>query len=210
MSKKLILFDFDGTIADTKFIAYDVYLDIAKRYGLKILSEEEIKAFHHDPLRKKLKAYDIPLSKLPGLMRQAAKIFHEKIEAAPVFDGIPRLIARLKERGDYVAIVSSNRKAIIDTFLRHHRWAAFDAVHGKAPMFKKEKSIQKIMKKFKVDKHQTLYIGDELRDIEACQRFSIDILAVTWGYDPREILETAQPKYLFDTVEALSQYLLDD
>ncbi len=209
MSRKLILFDFDGTIADTKFIAYEVYINLAKQYDLEILAEEEIRAFNQLSLREKLKALEIPLYKLPMLMKQAAKIFHEKIETAPFFEGMADLIKTLKENGYKVAIVSSNRKSIIESFLKNHQLDGFDAISGKAPLFKKERSIKKMMKKFKVDKHETTYIGDELRDIEACQRFSIEILGVTWGYDTRKILETAHPNHLFDTVDDLSNHLLN-
>lgn len=52
------------------------------------------------------------------------------------------------------------------------------------------------MKKHDLRPHQLLYVGDEHRDIVACQEVKVPVVAVTWGYDSQELLEKAKPNHL--------------
>jgi len=208
MPKTLILFDFDGTIADTKSIAFKAYQVIAKHYGIEMESEAQMNALNQLSIKDRLKAYNVPLYKVPTLIKKSSEILHETIQEAQIFEGMEALLRTLKAKGHTIAIVSSNRKSIIEAFLNSHQLDIFDALIGKAPMFKKEKSIKKMMKHFHAKKHETIYIGDEVRDIEASKRLGIDVLGVAWGYDAQSLLKASAPNNLFDTVDDLTKYLL--
>ncbi|MFZ1324135.1 MAG: HAD hydrolase-like protein, partial [Candidatus Saccharimonadales bacterium] len=49
----------------------------------------------------------------------------------------------------------------------------------------------------------TVYIGDETRDIQAARMAFIRAVSVTWGFNTRRILEKQRPAYLIDTPEEL-------
>jgi phosphoglycolate phosphatase len=53
-----------------------------------------------------------------------------------------------------------------------------------------------------------IYIGDELRDIEAARRVGIAAGAVAWGYNSTEVLERAAPELLFRQVPDIASALL--
>lgn len=48
-----------------------------------------------------------------------------------------------------------------------------------------------------------MYVGDEVRDIEACQKVGIKIAAVTWGLNTKEALERYHPDSLIDKPQQL-------
>ena len=50
-----------------------------------------------------------------------------------------------------------------------------------------------------------LYVGDEVRDIEAAKKAGIRIAAVTWGYNSKKALEAYKPDYLVTKPEELLQ-----
>jgi phosphoglycolate phosphatase-like HAD superfamily hydrolase len=52
------------------------------------------------------------------------------------------------------------------------------------------------MKEFGYSAREILFVGDELRDIEAAQETGVHMAAVTWGYNSTAALEAAGPDYL--------------
>ena len=56
-------------------------------------------------------------------------------------------------------------------------------------------------------KDDVVYIGDEERDIAACKKCKISIIAVTWGFDSKELLEKNNPHYLADTPKELLEII---
>jgi phosphoglycolate phosphatase len=57
------------------------------------------------------------------------------------------------------------------------------------------------MKKYRVTAEEILYVGDEHRDIEACQKTGVKMAAVTWGFDPLSLLQRGGPDYIADRPE---------
>ena len=70
--------------------------------------------------------------------------------------------------------------------------AIFD---GETPGSKAEKIIAS-MKKFGFEKNQTFMVGDVLSDITEGKKAGVMMVAVTWGYQPRERLREGKPDFL--------------
>jgi phosphoglycolate phosphatase len=41
-----------------------------------------------------------------------------------------------------------------------------------------------------------IYVGDETRDIEAARKIQIQVIAVSWGFNSREVLAEQKPDFL--------------
>lgn len=65
----------------------------------------------------------------------------------------------------------------------------------------KEKTIKKLLTSHKLNPHEVIYVGDEIRDIKACRKIGIKIICVDWGYDAIEMLKINQPDYSHLTLE---------
>ena len=196
---KLIIFDFDGTIGDTGKVSIEVYETISKKHGFQVLSPEEIEFFRTLPIKTRMKKMDIPLRRIPKLTKQTWQLMAEKIPFTRPFEGIESLLKALKAQQIPMVIVSSNATSNIQGFLNHNHLDYFDQVIGGAKLFGKEKTLKKLIKRYKLVPEEVLYVGDELRDIESCKAIQLPIAAVTWGFDKRSLLQSAKPTYLVDT-----------
>lgn len=74
-------------------------------------------------------------------------------------------------------------------------------------LFSKSKTLARVLKEQNLTLAETLYIGDEVRDIESCQKIGLDILSVTWGLNDKESLQKAGGKTI-DTREELLAKLI--
>ena len=52
-----------------------------------------------------------------------------------------------------------------------------------------------------------IYVGDEVRDIEASQSARVASIAVTWGFNSRDILSEAKPSFLAHSPSDLHEFL---
>jgi phosphoglycolate phosphatase-like HAD superfamily hydrolase len=63
------------------------------------------------------------------------------------------------------------------------------------------------MRATKLKPREILFIGDEIRDIDAAQETGVHIAAVTWGYNSRTALESAAPDHILDSPEEITELL---
>lgn len=195
--KKLLIFDFDGTIADTMEVMYKIYVTMAEKYNMPILSKDDLQAYKKLPLKERLSRQGIPFYMVPKILSESQSMQLQFLEDAKPFEGIHELLHTLKKHFSLV-IVSSNRKSFIKPFLKKHDLMVFDKIYGKAQLFGKADTIQKAIKKEKAHIETSLYLGDETRDLMACQELNLDMIAVSYGYDDKSLLENEGAKVIVD------------
>lgn len=200
---KAIIFDFDGTIADTKDISYLVFLELAKRYDVPIISKEEFHQLSEISLAERFKKFQVPIYKLPKLVKKAIPIFRKHVRNASLFPEMKAVLETLKQEGFRLFILSSNKKHNIVHFIRQHNLDMFEQIEGGASIFGKDKRIKKLLKKQKLTAEDAIYVGDEERDIVSCKKANIPIISVTWGYDNKNILTQNNPDYLVESPKEL-------
>lgn len=193
---KAVLFDFDGTLADTRHLVYDAYLRLTHKHGLKAVSREEFEEMKTFSIRERFKRAGISLRILPRLARDALKVYGELIESVIPFPHIRELLHTMKKKGLLLAIVSSNNYKNIDSFLSTHNLQLFDYIDAGSGIFGKHRAIKRTLRRIGIGKQDAFYVGDELRDIDACRRVPIEIVSVSWGYDSVSLLEEGKPDLL--------------
>jgi len=205
---KAILFDFDGTIADTFAVAVPIFNELSREFHYRSVSEEEIPSARKMSAREIMKAFGIPVKSVPALAQKGLRMLHAKMEEISPFDGISELLHSLKQPSLALGILSSNSSDNVGLFLRKHDLEVFDFVRCSSRLFGKAKEIRKILKENGWKKHEVLMIGDECRDIEAAQKAGIPVVAVAWGFNSREALELLNPDALVSSPSELSEFLL--
>ena len=205
--KKMIIFDFDGTISNSVDIVYRVYEKLANEYGFRHFTHEEIHELKMLSIHERLKKHHVSIFQLPKLARKTRRIVSELIDETYPFEGIKELLELLKENGYILAIVSSNSKKNIESFFENHGLPTFDYVYGKASFFGKERLISKLLKKEK--DATSVYVGDELRDIVSAKEVPIPIVSVTWGFDDITLLEAEEPDFIATSVDGLKNLLFN-
>ena len=73
----------------------------------------------------------------------------------------------------------------------------------------KKRKIKKLLKKSGYKTNDAIYIGDEVRDVLACQSIPLEVAAVTWGYETKTKLEEPNANYIVESIDELSQLLLN-
>lgn len=185
--KELLIFDFDGTLANTEEASYQVYEQMTEIYGVPQMSREALKAFKKKPLKQRIKETGIPYYLLPKIVSESQSKLTKFMKDSFPFEGIPLLLETLSKQYQLI-IVSSNHKKIIKKFLKDHQIDVFQKVYGGAALFGKANTIKKAIKKAKSKVKKAIYIGDETRDYQACQELKLDMIAVSWGYEDIDVL----------------------
>ena len=195
---KTLIFDFDGTIADTLPFTVNNVLELNR--SLKLLNAEKIniEKFRTMDLSNYIKSLKIPTLKLLYFVLRLQLKLGSQINSIPTFNDLAETLVVLKRLGVKTGIVTSNSKRNVKKFLENNNLNYFDFIYTTINYFEKSKLIEKAIKKLKVNKDDVIYIGDEVRDIDAARAAGIKIASVTWGYNLESILTENKPDYILN------------
>jgi phosphoglycolate phosphatase len=207
MKYKLVIFDFDGTLADTFPFALNVMDQVVDKFGLKKVDPNEIDALRHMDARRVMKHFEIPFWKVPAITNHVMGLLGEQIHLLTLFDGIDQLLKDLSSRGIKIGIVTSNTYENVLKILGPENAALVEYYECGVKLFGKQSKLKKVLKQSGVDAEDALCIGDEIRDIQAAQKVNIPFGAVGWGFTNIEALKEYQPTEVFINVAEIAQKL---
>lgn len=205
--KKVIVFDFDGTIADTIPAIISILRKISGEFGYEHVKNIPVEKFRDYKISESLKKLHIPIFKLPFILKRANDEYKKVILFAKPIPKVKDLIIKLKESGFSLGILSSNKKENIQLFLTNNKIDVFDYTYAEDTIFGKGKALNHFIKKHNFKSEDLIYIGDEIRDIEAAQKNNIKIVAVSWGFNSKQVLLKYKPEYMIDSPEELLQII---
>ncbi len=206
--ERMILFDFDGTLCDSEMRSLQIVNGLASQYHFRKVELSDLGALKQQSVRAILRELKIPLLKIPQMLVQAKIQFGEQLELLQPIPGMVAVIAKIRAAGIPLGIITSNAKNNVERFLQQSKMEGFDFIYGDSSLYGKAAVIKRIMKKYKKDPATIVYIGDEIRDIEAARAAGIKSIAVSWGYNAQEVLRQSQPDWLVTTPEELAAVLL--
>ena len=194
-----LIFDFDGTIADTLEAIVRITNRLAPEYGYSLTTPEKLKYYQSLSTQEMLRQSEIPLFRLPFLLRRVRHEMGTELESVSLVAELEPTLRELVIKGHQLMIMSSNSSANINRFLRRHKIDdVFTAVHGGVGLLSKARMLKRIVQKGGIDFSQVIYIGDETRDIDASNRIGILVAAVSWGFSSREALVNQGPAFIVD------------
>src|SRR5579875_2674228 len=145
---------------------------------------------------------------VPSLLAGILSAVSRDMANVPLFAGVPEVLDRFTQAGCRMSILSSNSRDNILTCLRANGVAnRFETVVGYRRLFGKGEAIRRFLKKRISSGERAIYVGDEVRDILAARKAGVDVAAVTWGYNTRDLLAQHAPDYLIEQPEQLQQLL---
>ena len=195
---KTIIFDFDGTIADTMPLIFKIYNENAKKFGIPRLSRIQTEKIREMTAKEISKIYKVSLLKFLFIVTKMRKILNTRIDQAELFYGIKEMLKGLRQRGIKIGILSSNSQENIKKFLKTNDLMLFDFIHSELNIFAKARALKNLLRRHRLTKENVIYIGDEVRDIEACKKNGVKIIAVSWGFNKKEVLSKNNPSYMVD------------
>ncbi len=196
-----IIFDFDGTLANTLSTLIDIYNNyIVKEFRCKPFDRSMLEEFQKKRPSEFMKEYGVTTIKMPFIAFRARKLLKQEMPNVEAFQGIVHLIHQLNERNIKLGIVTSNSEKNARLFLRKYNIEhCFDFVNGGKSLMSKKKALIKVIKTHKVDVKKVFYVGDEIRDIFSCREAGIPIAVVMWGNHHPELLKAHQPDWILQS-----------
>jgi len=202
---KLIVFDFDGTLVDTKKIIYSI---------IKNLIEKSTYQISHQLIKKELgdKSLKDSLSSLKVKSVDADKIEKESnyltIKNASGMKMVKNL-RKLKKFKQKKIILSNNVTPFITAVLENLKANFFDEVYGADKFKDKPAKLKQLMKKYNLKPTQVLYIGDKTIDVDVARKagcISVSIIhKASWS--PRKEVIAKKPDYVITDLMQLKKII---
>jgi HAD superfamily hydrolase (TIGR01549 family) len=192
---KTILFDFDGTIADTFLMNIRIVNKMAKQYCFKPIRDQDIANVRRKELSEVLNYLSISPSLFPTVLSTQRRELNYVIREAKPIPGVAEVLLYLYSNGYQLGILTSNSKKNVRLFLENNGMLFFDYLET-SDMTGKAGKIHSFLNQYNLTTKQLIYVGDEIRDIEAANKVGITSIAVTWGYNTKEALAKSNPDYI--------------
>ena len=209
---RLLLFDLDGTLANTDEMVVQSFYALYKIYKPRVVrSREELYYFSGPQIRETIKK-EFPDYDLEEMREAFARI--SKSLYAPYVTEYPdeiETLKALKEAGYLLGVVTNKGKPLTKYNLELcHLDDIFDVVITADDVAAAKPDPQGIFKAMEVlgikDKKDVLYIGDNDIDYYSGTNAGVDTLLVTWG--PREIKSVNKAKYTASSYNEVRKILL--
>ncbi|MEV4782237.1 HAD hydrolase-like protein [Burkholderia sp. LMU1-1-1.1] len=203
MSSKLLIFDFDGTLADTFPSFVRVFDQAADKYGFKRLDRERQDVLRGLDARQIMAHHDVPLWKVPAIARFMRVRMADDIGNIKLFTGIGQALLALHAQRVALTIVTSNSPGNVRAVLGPELLALFSHVECGASLFGKPSKIRRVLAATGTAPEHAMLIGDEIRDAKAAADAGIDFGAVAWGFNHVDALAAQHPQRIFHHVDDL-------
>ena len=200
-----ILFDFDGTLVESMDLSLHLLNGLSEKYHYRCVSLEDVARLKAMPLPERFRQMGVQAHRIPAISLDFLSLYRNALPSIQPVAGARALLESLKREGLGLSVLSSNSVENIQAFLRANGMELFDHIFSCNNLFGKDRSIKKFLARFGVDRSELLYVGDELRDIEACREAGVKIVAVTWGFDPAPLIKSGGPDFLAGTPDEALQ-----
>jgi phosphoglycolate phosphatase len=206
--KKLIVFDFDGTLANSFDLLIEIYNQRAGFLFAKQITAEGFGLLREYKVNEFLKWHNLHFWNIPFLATYLRSNFEKRCLEIKLYDQIKPTLQVLSSKNDIkLGIISSNSQNLLDVFVENQGLKEdFYFVIG-TNLQSKRKYLEEIFVKYNVLRSEVIYVSDEKRDIDLCNELEIECAAVSWGLNSFEFLLETKPTYVTRSVEELAEYL---
>jgi phosphoglycolate phosphatase len=199
-----LIFDFDGTVADSLATAIQVLDDLSVQYGYRRVPVATLRA---GSTRQALRA--IGVGGWPWQLwlfaRRARRGMSARMDQVAPVAGMSELLRSLQAQQVPLALVSSNSRANVEAFLAAHALTGlFAHCEFRVSVFGKPRALRRAVRALGCAPATCLSVGDETRDIEASRRVGLPVAAVGWGFQSLECLRASGPTHLVQTPAELA------
>jgi phosphoglycolate phosphatase-like HAD superfamily hydrolase len=181
--------------------------ELAADFGYRPITPQQITDWQKLSSRQILKMSGISLWQIPFLMRRFRLAFRKKTNEVKLFPEIVPMLHSLKRSGYKIGIVSSNSVENISMVLQKHHVEHLFSFIDSSSVFGKGRAIRASLRANYIRREEAIYVGDEIRDIDAARKGQIPSIAVTWGFNHADTLGRHQPDYLVNKPQEILQLL---
>ncbi len=192
---KYIVFDFDGTLVDSRSIFISLYNELAVKHSYTLMTEDNLLHLRSLSISERCKYLNVPLYRIPFMVSAVIKKYKDAVPQLGFNEGVEQMLSSLTENNIQYAVLSSNSKKNIAQFFEL-KGIVNDNIYCSRSIFGKHVLLNKFLKEKKLEPSEILYVGDELRDVIACQKSKVKVAWVSWGYDDELVLKNNKPDHV--------------
>jgi phosphoglycolate phosphatase len=204
-----VVFDFDGTIADTLSVVIRIANKFADHYGYRKIPLSDLPKLREKKPSAVLRHLGISIFKLPIVARKIRFEMNKEIVHLQTAVDLRNTLIALKENGCILGILTTNSRENVMEFLKNNNLELFDFVYAGRAVYGKGRLLKKLMKDKTIPHQNPIYVGDEIRDIEAAKKAGIKVIGVSWGYNSKIALQNANPDHIIEKPEELQEIILE-
>ena len=215
METKVIIFDFDGTLCDTRSNIIIAFRATMAHLGLEIRDEETCGATIGLTLRDGFKSMypDFDDAKIDYCVETYRQIFAERRkELMPdLFPGVKETLEALRKRGHWMTIATSRLTDSLMLFMRHHGIDHYfeyavgsDSVTHHKPH---PEPALKTLAALNIAPSEAIMVGDMPVDIAMAHNAGIRAIGVDYGNATREELEAAEADWIVDSITKILEII---
>ncbi|MBR1834123.1 MAG: HAD family hydrolase [Bacteroidales bacterium] len=215
MKYKNILFDFDGTLADTRQGIIRTVQGTLRQMGLPEAAPEAVSATIGLPLTE---CFRLATATPANRVEEAAAIYRNifpslALDHITIFPHVLETLHQLEQQGVVMAIVSSRHHISLDPLVRQlgiERYIPLSHVYGEDEGLKPKPAPDlalKVLHDLGLSAEETLVVGDTIYDLQMGSAAGCHTCGVTYGNQSRSQLLTAKPTHLVDSFESVCECL---
>jgi phosphoglycolate phosphatase len=197
---EVIIFDFDGTIADNFLATLQLVYEAAHRQPMP---DEDLSRLRGMGMFRLSRALKVPLWKIPFLVGKIRRLMRIEIRSENIVPGMDDAIKSLHKKHKLFVLSSNSVAGMREFFVRYELETCFEEIVGNANPIHKQRQMAELIDKHKLIPGHTWYVGDEGLDISAAKSAGLKMAAVSWGYNDVRLLESHEPDKLVFSPEEL-------
>ena len=211
---RAVLFDWDGTVADTRPGIFNSVRYAIGQYGIADRPDDELRYFIGPPLYDGFEHVFGVSPELANELTDTYRVYYRDkgIFECNVYDGVGDRLRELHDAGVKTAVVSSKPKEFLDRLVEHFGLAEhLDAVVGPAidnHNSNKTVLVNQALKELMLLPSTVAMIGDRHFDMEGAKAAGVNAVGVLYGYGTEEELCAAGADAVCEQVADLRGFLL--
>ena len=196
---KVVIFDFDGTIANTMPFSFGRSLELLRKEKIDLPEKEIIKKIKSNSYQELMKEFKLSWLRIPFMLqivKQTQRDLYSFIDKIKIFPVMKNLLKNLRDNNYRIGILSSNMQKNVNKFIKINQLNFFDIIYCESNILGKDKTIKKMMRKYNLKTEEIIYVGDEIRDIVACHKMRVKMIGVSWGLHTIKTLQENGVDYI--------------
>lgn len=204
----LILFDFDGVLADTQGDLLQFGQEACDELGVKHTATiDDLNSLEIMSFATYGQQLEVPDHLVDEFVRRCLVKFGEKKSPPDIFKGLDEVVRELSARNT-IGVITGNSSENVKAFLvRHGLSKQVRAIYGVDSPGSKAEKISLAQNQFAVKGEAVFMIGDSSSDIRAAKEANVKSIAVSWGHQSAETLIRAKPDYLVHSPKELHELI---
>lgn len=144
---QVVIFDFDGTIANTLDSILKLFNAVTSKYDLPVIKGSDREKIRDSSARELIREYHISPWKLLQLTKDILPKLKKNIKNISIVEGMTEVFGDLEKRGIKIGIVTSNSKENVELFLANQNISQIDFIHSEKNLFGKGKVLNHLIQK---------------------------------------------------------------